>query len=349
MAASVRLKTLLFTLIYLFGTILASPITSTPISATLAPHVTLEPRRAPILNNVTGELQVFDPNTGALIPQGPATDGGGVGSSPAALVWIVFSIVVGVPLALAGLRGWRLTTATGTGLALAVCIWAGFINSASDTGIADLTLTLIVLACFLLGGVIGAFNFGRVAGITCLGISGGVSAGIRIMLFREDLLIPGRDSGMFIANWILIAALGVGGGAVLIWWQRTGIVVGCASAGTFLTALGIDLIINQQSGMSRGLRFLFDRNSSHIADILGGGYKPPVSTIVLMVVSLVLTPLLAYAQHRVFKEPFNRFPDDDAVDLNSLNLGHEHQEKQATRLSVAWANTKTKVSSRFSL
>ncbi len=121
MAASVRLKTLLFTLIYLFGTILASPITSTP-TTTIARHVTLlEPRRAPILNNVTGELQVFDPNTGALIPQGPATDGGGVGSSPAALVWIAFSIVVGAPLALAGLRGWRLTTATGTGLALAVC------------------------------------------------------------------------------------------------------------------------------------------------------------------------------------------------------------------------------------
>ncbi len=103
-------------------------------------------------------------------------------------------------------------------------VWAGFINSVSDTGIADLTLTVIVLACFLLGGVIGAFNFGRVAGITCLGISGGVSAGIRIMLLREDLLIPGRESGMFIANWILIAALGAGGGAVLIWWQRMGIV-----------------------------------------------------------------------------------------------------------------------------
>ncbi len=37
----------------------------------------------------------------------------------------------------------------------------------------------------------------------------------------------------------------------------------CAAVGSFLVALGIDLILNKQSGMSNGLRFLFDRNSSH--------------------------------------------------------------------------------------
>ncbi len=30
-------------------------------------------------------------------------------------------------------------------------------------------------------------------------------------------------------------------------------------------ALGIDLIINKQDGMSRGLRYLFDRNTAHLA------------------------------------------------------------------------------------
>jgi len=35
--------------------------------------------------------------------------------------------------------------------------------------------------------------------------------------------------------------------------------------GTFFIGLGVDLTVNQQKGMSRGLRFLFDQNTSHIA------------------------------------------------------------------------------------
>ncbi len=37
-----------------------------------------------------------------------------------------------------------------------------------------------------------------------------------------------------------------------------------SAVGTFLSALGIDLLINRQAGMSFGLRFLFDRNSTHM-------------------------------------------------------------------------------------
>lgn len=43
-------------------------------------------------------------------------------------------------------------------------------------------------------------------------------------------------------------------------WPQT---LSSASVGTFLTALGIDLIIRKQTGMSMGLRYLFDRNSAH--------------------------------------------------------------------------------------
>lgn len=31
-----------------------------------------------------------------------------------------------------------------------------------------------------------------------------------------------------------------------------------------MTDLGIDLVVNKQAGMSFGLRYLFDRNSSHL-------------------------------------------------------------------------------------
>lgn len=38
-----------------------------------------------------------------------------------------------------------------------------------------------------------------------------------------------------------------------------------SSTGTFFIGLGVDLSLNQQKGMSRGLRLLFDQNTSHVA------------------------------------------------------------------------------------
>lgn len=51
----------------------------------------------------------------------------------------------------------------------------------------------------------------------------------------------------------------------LIWLLRGGQLLSSASVGTFLIGLGIDLIINDLDGWSRGLRFLFDRNTAHLA------------------------------------------------------------------------------------
>lgn len=52
----------------------------------------------------------------------------------------------------------------------------------------------------------------------------------------------------------------------LLWLSlRGGQLVSSASVGTFLIGLGIDLIINDLDGWSRGLRFLFDRNTAHLA------------------------------------------------------------------------------------
>ena len=88
-----------------------------------------------------------------------------------------------------------------------------------------------------------------------------------------------------------------------ITWQLNG----CASTGSFLCSLGSDLVINQQSGMSRGLRFLIDRNRYHalvrlmapfmtfsfiggvLQDTVTNGYSPPMSTVIILAVSLGLT------------------------------------------------------------
>lgn len=72
-----------------------------------------------------------------------------------------------------------------------------------------------------------------------------------------------------------------------------------------------------------GLRYLFDRNSAHIVYMHERGWHPPIATEVIMAVSLAVmcvppcsprappltlhrSPLLAYAQHRVFAQPFKR-------------------------------------------
>lgn len=87
----------------------------------------LFPRTRATLNNVTGTLQVFNPTTQQPIAQGSASDGSGSTSDTAtsftapALLWIGFCFLVGVPMAFAGIRGWRLTTGVGIGLATSVC------------------------------------------------------------------------------------------------------------------------------------------------------------------------------------------------------------------------------------
>lgn len=40
--------------------------------------------------------------------------------------------------------------------------------------------------------------------------------------------------------------------------------ISSASVGTFFTFLGIDLLVARQSGLSFGLRYLFDRNDAHL-------------------------------------------------------------------------------------
>ena len=78
----------------------------------------LHRRRGPlIIANTTGQPTVIDSTTRTSVAQGPATDAGGVGHDAPALIWVSFSFVIGLPMAFAGIRGWRLTTGVGVGLA----------------------------------------------------------------------------------------------------------------------------------------------------------------------------------------------------------------------------------------
>lgn len=121
MAAALRLLAALICLL-LAHSALALPLTIPPalVRNLALPHALL-PRSNPIINNSTGTVIVADPSTGQIIPQGPATDGSGAGFSPPAIIWLGFCVALGIPLAAAGVRGWRLTTGTAIGLSTAVC------------------------------------------------------------------------------------------------------------------------------------------------------------------------------------------------------------------------------------
>ncbi|KAJ7108439.1 hypothetical protein C8R43DRAFT_962866 [Mycena crocata] len=287
-----RIASLFWLLLIVFSTL-----------AVASPTRALLPRKSFSVNNETGTITVFD-SSGSPITQGAATDGSGSNFDPPALIWMGFSLILGIPMACAGIRGWRLTTGVGIGLASAVCAWAAVINSVSGSGIADLFLTAIIVVFFCIGFALGVFEIARLGGITMIGLTGGIAFGIRIVLLRPGLLISATQ--FYGINWVIVGACAGAGGLSLIWFQRYGLLFGCASIGTFLTALGVDLIMSKQAGISLGLRFLFDRNGSHIAYLLEHPYTAPLRSRILLIASLGLTPVLAIIQHRVFRDPFTR-------------------------------------------
>ncbi|KAF8652290.1 hypothetical protein AX16_004478 [Volvariella volvacea WC 439] len=333
------------------------------LSLTLTPCRALPPLPAPIfspflfirrdedfvINNNTGTVQVFDPSTQETIPQATATDGGGNGFDAPAILWLVFALLVGLPMALAGFRGRKATTGTGFGLAFAVCSWAALVNGLKGGGVSDALLTAVVLVLFVIGFGIGLWKFSQIVGITFVGALGGLAVGVRVMIFRENLVLQQQE--LFPVVWVLIGVCGLAGGLVMLWWQRAGILFGCASIGTFLTFLGIDLIVNKQEGMSRGLRYLFDRNTTHVADLIVKGYTPSVSTQVLLGISLGLTPALAYMQHKVFKAPFNpqSFLDSETEEALNAVFNNANNPDHLEKGRHSFFASKSKLRSRFSL
>lgn len=334
-AVSVRLQLLYWIFLCdIFNSTLALPFIPSSIPQIISRDI--------IIGNNSGFIQVFDTVTEQAIPQGPAIDGSGTNS---AVIWLVFCFVIGVPMSIAGIRGWRLTIGVGIGLSATACSWAAFINTITASGVPDLLLIAIVMAFFFLGFVLGLFEFARLTGLIMLGTSGGLAFGIRAMLLKEGLLISAVS--LFALNWVLIAFFGILGGISILWpaVQRGGILFGSASIGTFLVSLGIDLIMHRQSGMSRGLRILFDRNPAHLADILTNTYTPQLSTQILLAVSMGLTPVFAYAQDRIFKQPFSRKPSPPSPLCSPISSAL----RESGFMSIPKAVAKLQARSHFSL
>jgi len=264
-----------------------------------------------ILDTSSGTTVVYSALTGQQIPQGLASDGSGSGFSLSAVLWIIFSFVVGAPLLFVGFRGRRLTLAAAVGTATVLAFWAVIVNTLDNVGVSDDPFTVCILVMFIMGFGFGLLEVSRVIAILILGILGGLAIGVRVVLLGSGLLISDPDA--FFANWLIIGVCGITGGILVVWKQRYGLLNGCASTGSFLCALGFDLVINRQSGMSRGLRYLFDRNRYHVVDTVSNGYLPPSTTVIILAVSLGVTPLFAFAQWKVFKQPFSGATHDTFI------------------------------------
>jgi hypothetical protein len=334
----------LWLLLSLLSQVFAAPHPSSSLN--LVSHILARKTDPIISHSLNGSIIVVDPSTQQAIPQGPGTDGGGSNFSLPAVIWIILLLALGAPLAVAGIRGWRATTGVAIGLGTMVCSWAAIINSVDQVGISDIILTLVVLAFGFLGLIIGIFEFARSASMVLMCIIGGLAFGVRIILLKKDLILSS-----LVLDWIIIVIFGVGLGALLVWRQRAAMVIACASTGTFLTSLGIDLIFNKQSGLSLGLRSLFDTNDNHVAYFLQNTYNPTLSTKIILFASLGFTPFLALVQHLIFKEPFTRKPpppSDEELCLNYPTEDLSGGQRLTALLSGLWDGAKAK-GSRFSL
>lgn len=108
-------------LLSLANVIFASPLPRSSHYVHSRQVLSTRARSGIIVNDAAGRVIVFNSQTQQVIPQGSASDGGGSGFDATAVLWIVISFLLGVPLAVAGIRGWRLTIGTAIGLSIAVC------------------------------------------------------------------------------------------------------------------------------------------------------------------------------------------------------------------------------------
>jgi hypothetical protein len=171
--------------------------------------------------NTNSPLNPLDPSSA----QASFTDGGGVGFSAPAVLWIVFSCFLGLPLAVAGVRGWRITSGVGVGLSLSILMWCTFVNSTTGASLAanpttsDLLLSLFIWGCFFVGVALGTIRHGIFIGVSLLGASAGVALGVLMALLRPGLLIP-----IYALNIVPMGIFGVAGALWPLWQQRLAVV-----------------------------------------------------------------------------------------------------------------------------
>ncbi|GAA5899989.1 hypothetical protein JCM6882_007019 [Rhodosporidiobolus microsporus] len=228
-------------------------------------------------------------------------------TSPSFLLFALTSLLLGLFLLTCGHRGWRAITALGCGLVLELVVWVVIANTLPAEGFSEksqdstgLIVWGLVTAGGLVGLVVGAFWW-RV-GVFAMGAVSGAALGLGVDMMGDNALPE-------VARWVVLGVLILAGIVVLPFFANSvGMIIATSLTGSFLLFLGVDLLVNENDGMSKGLRYILDGNSAH-AEALSS-YSPPVSTRVFLavswavaVISMVLQWLFWVVHHR---QPFIR-------------------------------------------
>ncbi|KAK9896378.1 hypothetical protein P389DRAFT_196470 [Cystobasidium minutum MCA 4210] len=251
-------------------------------------------------------MATIAPSSSSYVPFSSAT-------SRTAAVNIAFSAVsllVGGVLCLCGRRAWRITCAIAVGLAFELIAAAVVFNAIGANGFkSSYSATDNNLAAFaiILGAGIFGFGFSRLLprkwyigwwlGWALLGPIAGMSIAMTVIMLGggDDMLF-----GSIVGRWILIAGLAIIGLIAVSSTKWTGATLACCIVGSWLLALGVDLILNTNLGVSAGLRKLLDYNALHQEALLP--YSPSLSTRLLFGLSWVAALFFFIIQWYLYRE-----------------------------------------------
>ncbi|KAA1085262.1 hypothetical protein PGT21_001110 [Puccinia graminis f. sp. tritici] len=242
-----------------------------------------------------------------------STAAGGTSPSRLALSSLLFSIpttILGLILLLLGRALPRFYSSVAFALAIAFPTWALSINLAGIAGITGRSYSQDSQNIIIWALVSGTFFFGLSLSLLIgqhgypialflLSIQAGLAISISILIFSNGLTIHHTLSrSIFLAIGPSISGL-----ITIICRPSISSSTACAFSGAFLLFLGIDLLVNENDGMSRGIRFLFDHNPHHAQDL--ANFNPPTSTRILLPVSWACMFLGAWYQYRFLDRPFH--------------------------------------------
>ncbi|SCZ90610.1 BZ3500_MvSof-1268-A1-R1_Chr1-3g02098 [Microbotryum saponariae] len=234
--------------------------------------------------------------------------------SPAVVLTAVAALLAGVYFCLLGKRGWRFTTGLCTALMGQLLTWI------IVTNVAAIDLNGIAIWGFSMIGFVVGFAVGALLwrfGIVVAGADGGLALALGL-----NLMVPHQSNS---PTWISIGVLSAVFAIFCPLLSQTYGMATCSLTGSFILGLGIDLFVEQASGFSLGLRYIFDQR--HLPP--GLMYQPSEVTRVFLGVMWGLTIIATVFQTwRWRQHPFERTHDA------FTNLQGEHTEEAAGSLNT---------------
>lgn len=243
---------------------------------------------------------VVDSKDQRRVDQGSASDGAGSGFDIPAILWLSFALAVGLYLAVGGMRLWRMTTAFAIGIVSAFCGMSSLSEGPWSSGSHDLQLAFSLgsdCKCRERGGSVRPNFDAHFVELFRDWVPRGSFQDVsssrtdRFEYHRRDVgwdanCSDARGTALTLSSSELGHYRRLCSGRVrgdsaqaenrhrthhslkcTSWTTPNGMflqALSCTFTGTFLLSIGVDLVVNKQNGVSRGLRHLLDGNDAHV-------------------------------------------------------------------------------------